>query len=190
MTSGFSYETEERVPGPRGTETLMPTSFDGPGRAASNAGHAAARCRHCRQRGGAVADPVACLFALSGTGEDWPHLVANVLPGAARTTLLLLAMVAAMHRDRRRRRGLAGRRVRFPAAAHAAVGAGAAAGGAALSGGLCVRRVLPLFTGPVQSLVRALFGFETHPRLLVSRHPLDPAARPSCCPRCSTLMSI
>ena len=33
--------------------------------------------------------------ALSGTGEDWPHLVANVLPGASRTTLLLLMLVAA-----------------------------------------------------------------------------------------------
>jgi iron(III) transport system permease protein len=33
--------------------------------------------------------------AFSGTGDDWPHLVANVLPGASRTTLLLLALVAA-----------------------------------------------------------------------------------------------
>jgi iron(III) transport system permease protein len=33
--------------------------------------------------------------ALSGTGEGWPHLVANVLPGASRTTLFLLALVAA-----------------------------------------------------------------------------------------------
>lgn len=32
--------------------------------------------------------------ALSGTGEDWPHLVANVLPGATVTTLYLLVMVA------------------------------------------------------------------------------------------------
>jgi iron(III) transport system permease protein len=32
--------------------------------------------------------------ALSGTGEDWPHLVRNVLPGASVTTLWLLAMVA------------------------------------------------------------------------------------------------
>ena len=35
------------------------------------------------------------IVALGGTGEDWPHLVANVLPGASRTTLLLLALVAA-----------------------------------------------------------------------------------------------
>ena len=32
--------------------------------------------------------------ALSGTGEDWPHLVRNVLPGASVTTLWLMAMVA------------------------------------------------------------------------------------------------
>ncbi|HTV71364.1 MAG TPA: iron ABC transporter permease [Rhizobiaceae bacterium] len=35
------------------------------------------------------------LIALSGTGEDWPHLAQNVLPGAIRTTLLLLFLVAA-----------------------------------------------------------------------------------------------
>src|SRR6187551_58459 len=32
--------------------------------------------------------------ALSGTGEDWPHLVRNVLPGASVTTLWLMTMVA------------------------------------------------------------------------------------------------
>ncbi|MEQ1942455.1 iron ABC transporter permease [Mesorhizobium sp. VNQ89] len=32
--------------------------------------------------------------ALSGTGEDWPHLVRNVLPGASVTTFNLLVMVA------------------------------------------------------------------------------------------------
>ena len=32
--------------------------------------------------------------ALSGTGEDWPHLVRNVLPGASVTTLWLMALVA------------------------------------------------------------------------------------------------
>ncbi len=44
-----------------------------------------------------VALPILSLafVALSGGGEDWPHLVANVLPGASRTTLLLLALVAA-----------------------------------------------------------------------------------------------
>jgi iron(III) transport system permease protein len=40
--------------------------------------------------------PVATLaiIALSGTGEDWPHLARNVLPGATLTTLYLLAMVS------------------------------------------------------------------------------------------------
>jgi len=40
--------------------------------------------------------PVAslALIAISGTGEDWPHLVANVLPGSTLTTLHLLALVA------------------------------------------------------------------------------------------------
>ncbi|MGD9915453.1 MAG: ABC transporter permease [Rhizobiaceae bacterium] len=40
--------------------------------------------------------PVATLayIALTGTGEDWPHLVKNVLPRSALTTLHLLAFVA------------------------------------------------------------------------------------------------
>ncbi|MDP3898750.1 MAG: ABC transporter permease subunit, partial [Mesorhizobium sp.] len=32
-------------------------------------------------------------IALSGSGADWPHLMRNVLPGALRTTLLLLVLV-------------------------------------------------------------------------------------------------
>jgi iron(III) transport system permease protein len=45
---------------------------------------------------GIVLLPVAslALIAISGTGEDWPHLIANVLPGATVTTLHLLALVA------------------------------------------------------------------------------------------------
>ena len=46
----------------------------------------------------AVALPILSLawVALSGSGAQWPHLVDNVLPGATRTTLLLLALVAAL----------------------------------------------------------------------------------------------
>lgn len=45
---------------------------------------------------GIVLLPVAsiALIAISGTGEDWPHLMANVLPGATVTTLHLLVLVA------------------------------------------------------------------------------------------------
>ena len=35
-------------------------------------------------------------IAVSGGGEDWPHLVSNVLPRATTTTLSLLALVAVM----------------------------------------------------------------------------------------------
>lgn len=44
----------------------------------------------------AVLLPVLTLasIALSGSGSDWPHLVANVLPGATWTTILLLFFVA------------------------------------------------------------------------------------------------
>lgn len=40
--------------------------------------------------------PVLSLFiiAANSDGSDWPHLVQNVLPGATRTTLILLALVA------------------------------------------------------------------------------------------------
>lgn len=98
--------------------------------------------------------------ALTGTGDDWPHLIENVLPGAVFTTLSLLAMVAA---------------------GTAVVGAA----GAWLVVGFDfpLRRVaswalvLPLavppylaayafgeffhYSGPVQSMVRAVFGFES-----------------------------
>src|SRR5690606_5255884 len=33
------------------------------------------------------------IIALSGSGEDWPHLVRNVLPGSIVTTALLLTLV-------------------------------------------------------------------------------------------------
>ena len=98
--------------------------------------------------------------ALSGTGEDWPHLVANVLPGASRTTLLLLMLVAA------------GTSV-----------LGVLGAWLVVAFDFPFRRVfswalvLPLavppylaayafgeffhYAGPVQGLVRAMFGFET-----------------------------
>ena len=98
--------------------------------------------------------------ALSGTGEDWPHLVRNVLPGASLTTLWLMAMVAL-----------------------ATSVAGVATAWMVVAYEFPLRRtlawalVLPLavpsylaayafgeffeYSGPVQGLVRALFGFET-----------------------------
>lgn len=98
--------------------------------------------------------------ALSGTGEDWPHLIDNVLPGATRTTIALLAMVAML-----------------------TTVAGVACAWAVVAYEFPFRRVLswalvlPLavppylaayafgeffqYQGPVQSLVRSLFGFET-----------------------------
>ena len=35
-------------------------------------------------------------IALSGSGEDWPHLAANVIPRSVSTTLWMLAMVAVL----------------------------------------------------------------------------------------------
>jgi iron(III) transport system permease protein len=100
------------------------------------------------------------IIALSGTGEDWPHLAANVLPTAAVTTAALIAMVSA---------------------GTAAVGVTAA--WLVVGFDFPLRRqfswmlVLPLavppylaayafgefflFTGPVQSALRAVFGFHT-----------------------------
>jgi iron(III) transport system permease protein len=98
--------------------------------------------------------------ALSGTGEDWPHLVRNVLPGASVTTLWLMTMVAV-----------------------ATTVAGVASAWMVVAYEFPFRRtlawalVLPLavpsylaayafgeffeFSGPVQGLVRAIFGFHS-----------------------------
>ena len=98
--------------------------------------------------------------AFSGTGEDWPHLVSNVLPGASRATFQLTVLVCLMT---------------------AGVGVGSA--WAVVAYEFPFRRalswmlVLPFavppylaayaygeflhFHGPVQGLVRSLFGFQT-----------------------------
>lgn len=98
--------------------------------------------------------------ALSGTGEDWPHLMRNVLPGSSLTTLYLMAMVAV---------------------ATSLVGVAGAwlvvAFDFPLRKTLAWALVLPLaiptylaayafgeffhYTGPVQGLVRSIFGFQT-----------------------------
>ncbi len=102
------------------------------------------------------------LIAVSGTGADWPHLARNVLPGAAATTLALLAMVAA-----------------------ASITIGVTSAWLVVAFDFPLRRsfswalVLPLavppylaayglaeffhYSGPVQGAVRAIFGF-TSPR--------------------------
>ena len=98
--------------------------------------------------------------ALSGTGQDWPHLARNVLPGASLTTIALLTMVAVL-----------------------SAGAGVGAAWMVVAYEFPLRRtlswalVLPLavpaylaayafgeffhYSGPVQTFYRALFGFQT-----------------------------
>jgi iron(III) transport system permease protein len=109
-----------------------------------------------------VLTPVLSLayVALSGSGQDWPHLARNVLPGASVTTLALMTAVAALS---------------------SFTGVGAAwmvvAYEFPLRRTLSWALVLPLavpaylaayafgeffhFSGPVQSLYRAMFGFES-----------------------------
>jgi iron(III) transport system permease protein len=111
---------------------------------------------------GLVLLPIVSLgfVALTGSGEDWPHLAANVLPAASRTTLFLLAMVAV-----------------------ATTITGVAGAWLVVAFDFPFRRtlswalVLPLavppylaayafgeffhYSGPVQTLIRTLFGFET-----------------------------
>ncbi|MEW9807741.1 ABC transporter permease [Mesorhizobium sp. ZMM04-5] len=98
--------------------------------------------------------------ALSGTGEDWPHLLRNVLPGASLTTLALMAMVAVGT-------GVAGVASAWVVVAYEFP----------LRRTLSWALVLPLavpsylaayafgeffdYSGPVQGLVRAAFGFQT-----------------------------
>lgn len=110
----------------------------------------------------AVLAPIASIgfIALSGTGEDWPHLLRNVLPGALRTTALLLALVAI-----------------------GTASIGIVTAWLVVAFDFPLRRllswalVLPFavppylaayafaeffhFSGPVQSAIRSLFGFET-----------------------------
>ena len=106
--------------------------------------------------------PVASLaaIALTGDGSDWAHLASNVIPGALATTLLLLAMVTA-----------------------GTVSIGVITAWLIVGYDFPLRRtlswalVLPLavppylaaygfgeffhYSGPVQSALRAVFGFET-----------------------------
>lgn len=110
----------------------------------------------------AVLMPVVALalVALTGSGDAWPHLMRNVLPGATLTTLLLLALVAL-----------------------GTTATGVSTAWLVATFDFPLRRsfswllVLPLavppylaayafgeffhYSGPVQTLVRALFGFET-----------------------------
>ncbi len=106
--------------------------------------------------------PLATLLtiAVSGTGEDWPHLAANVLPTAAVTTAALIAMVSL------------GTALIGVTTAWLVVGFDFP-----LRRPLSWMLVLPLavppylaayafgefflFTGPVQTALRALFGFRT-----------------------------
>jgi iron(III) transport system permease protein len=98
--------------------------------------------------------------ALTGSGNDWPHLAANVLPAASRTTLVLLILVAA-----------------------ATTVIGVASAWLVVAFDFPFRRVLswalvlPLavppylaayafgeffhYSGPIQTLIRSLFGFQT-----------------------------
>lgn len=110
----------------------------------------------------AVLAPVVALafIALSGSGEDWPHLLRNVLPGAVRTTALLLFLVTL-----------------------GTASIGVVSAWLVVAFDFPFRRllswalVLPFavppylaayafaeffhFSGPVQSAIRALFGFQT-----------------------------
>ena len=110
----------------------------------------------------AVLMPIAstAFIALSGTGQDWPHLMRNVLPGSLVTTAVLLALVAA-----------------------GTASMGVVSAWLVVAFDFPLRRlsawalVLPFavppylaayafaeffhFSGPVQSAIRALFGFQT-----------------------------
>ena len=99
-------------------------------------------------------------IALSGTGEDWPHLARNVVPGAAANTIWLVVLTAA------------GTSVTGVLAAWVVV-AYDFPGRRSLSWALVLPLAVPpylaayafgeffLFTGPVQTGWRALFGFQS-----------------------------
>ncbi|MBX3584175.1 MAG: iron ABC transporter permease [Rhizobiaceae bacterium] len=98
--------------------------------------------------------------ALSGTGEDWPHLVRNVLPGASITTFYLLTLVAAGT-------GFVGVATAWMVVAYEFPLR------RTLSWALVLPLAVPsylaayafaeffLFSGPVQTFYRGLFGFQS-----------------------------
>ena len=100
------------------------------------------------------------IIAFSGSGEDWPHLVRHVVPVAVRTTLLLSALTSL------------GTAVIGVAAAWAIV-AYDFPGRRVLSWALVLPLAVPpylaayafgeffLYSGPVQTVWRSLFGFTT-----------------------------
>lgn len=98
--------------------------------------------------------------ALSGTGDDWPHLIANVLPQSAQTTLALMLLVGLLTASMGIVSAWLIMAYDFP-----------------LRKVLAWALVLPLaiptylaayafgeffhFTGPVQTAIRAVFGFQS-----------------------------
>ncbi|TKT74276.1 iron ABC transporter permease [Aquamicrobium sp. LC103] len=99
-------------------------------------------------------------IALTGTGEMWPHLVSNVLPRATLTTLQLLAMVSVLSASIGVTSAWLVVAYEFPFRK-------------TLAWALVLPLAVPpylaayafaeffLFTGPVQTLYRAMFGFQT-----------------------------
>jgi iron(III) transport system permease protein len=110
----------------------------------------------------AVLIPLLALIALSlsGGGADWPHLARNVLPVALKTTLLVMAGVALLTASMGIVPAWLTAYYEFP-------------GRRVLAWALVLPLAVPTylaayayaefftFTGPAQSLIRALFGFKT-----------------------------
>lgn len=110
----------------------------------------------------AVLVPLLALIALSlsGGGADWPHLARNVLPVALKTTLLVMAGVALLTASMGIVPAWLTAYYEFP-------------GRRVLAWALVLPLAVPTylaayayaefftFTGPAQSLIRALFGFKT-----------------------------
>lgn len=100
------------------------------------------------------------LIAMTGAGEDWPHLVRNVLPSSTATTVILLALVAIST-------AVIGTSAAYLVVAHEfplrRILSWAIVLPLAVPPYLCAYALGEFFhyTGPVQSLLRAIFGFQT-----------------------------
>ena len=105
--------------------------------------------------------PVIAIFviALQSSGDTWPHLIANVLPGALRRTLLLMAGVGAPHACHRHRHGVARHHVPLSGAAPVPVAAAFAARDTDLHHRLLLSRAVRLFRHGADRASPACFGW-------------------------------
>ena len=189
----FASRQAETLAGLQGTSATLPSCCR-PVRASARretpASSLAEAVRACRQRGRAAADPVACLCrAVGHAARIGATSVAIVLPRRERHHALSAGAGGGGDVGRRRRLGMAGGRLRVPAAPHASPGRWC-----------CRSRCRPISRPTPSASSSTIPGRcrASSARCSASRPSATtgsptyarPAAAPSCCRRCSIPTSI